>query len=453
MGDRGNPQNGRSALELTPDNDYSGLTLADRYLIGGNIEKSFFNGADLTNCSFSGVAINNTEFAEAMARDCHFNECDLSGSDLIHSAFDRVTFLRCKFAKGEWREASFHECHFVECDFDHTTVTLCGFEGCHFDAASLTSAEHRAFYFNVFSQCSLPSLRLDLGFASRNFGVSTPAEPVELVRFGAGVTLEQVCLLNNMGHLKVVTLAAAADALHFDLATGGRRLNSALTFFAKIIRALTTERRISATSLIYMEDSITRLAGAVDDKNIFVAAMAAVIEIRSALFSIAAEESELGAADQQSQKITIYFSETFSRHQAEVLRETLAASSSRTGGGFEISAFRNSSTLIEMVSVGTVTLSAALTSVNFVLRQATVTVERVTDLKRAARKFSGAKARRRTRQELVPQAPRVRSIMRAGAVSPEMAPVREAVRRYGRVVVELDEKATVTILAQNADLR
>ena len=106
-----------------------------------------------------------------------------------------------------------------------------------------------------------------------------------------------------------------------------------------------------------------------------------------------------------------------------------------------------------MISVAAVSVSTILTSLNFVLRQATVTVQRVAEMKRALGKLSKPKRRISAGKALAPRAPEVQSLMRAGAVSPELAPVRAAVRRHGRILIEMDDQAAVTLLAQHADLR
>lgn len=437
------------------DNDYSGLSISDRYLENANVEKSFFNGVNLINCAFVAVRLNNSEFSEAKAERCEFDETDLSGADFVDCLFDKVLFSKCNFEKGEWREATFRNCKFLDCNFGHTTVALCKFVNCEFDAASLSSAEHRAIYFNVFTICKFARPIADVVFASRNFGTPAAGAHTGLVHPASGVNIEQICLLNNLGQLRIAALADVAESICTTLGGKAQRRNSTLTFFSKIIRVLTDERRISATSLIYLEELITRFATTVDDQDLFMAAMAAVIEIRSALFTVASEPQ---AAEDTSvsrvRSITIYFSTTYARHQAEILRDALAEAAGIPPKGLRIETFRSGSTLIEIASTTILSTGALLTGLNFVLRQATVTVRRVAALKRAIDRIREEARRNAQKRQLVRQLPRkVRSILKSGAVAPELIPVRAAVRRSGRTLVELDENAEVTILSEHPDRR
>jgi hypothetical protein len=438
---------GRSPFEIrSHDRDYSGLSIADRYLADTNIERSFFNGVNLSNCAFAGVKMNNTEFSEANVKSSDFTGCDLSGSDFVDSLFENTAFLNCNFEKGEWRDAAFRQCRFVECNFDHTTVTVCTFIGCEFDRSTIDTAEHRAIYFNVFSQSKFGKAVSERHFSSRNFGIPATADQNTLVAAGSETTIEQMCLLNNVGKLRVLDVARVAEVLCASLAGGAQRRTSTLTFFAKIVRTLTDEHRISATSLVYLEELVSRLASSVNDQDLFTAAVSAMVEIRSALFAIATETANQNTenADQPVTHITILFAETYVRTQAEALRETLAA----VAGGpnsFSTESVKNGSTIIDLFSQGVVSLGALLVSTNFVLRQAKLTVKLSTETGKSIKAVLGKSSRRKGQARSRRKPGKVPAIMKTGPVSPSLAPVRAAVHRHGRVLVEMDEKADVVV--------
>jgi uncharacterized protein YjbI with pentapeptide repeats len=443
-------KSGRSEFEVRPtDRDYSGLSLANRFLAHANLERSFFNGVNLTNCVFDGVKMNNTEFSEAKVQEGNFSETDLSGSDFVDSLFENTDFLSCNFEKGEWRDTTFRQCKFVRCNFDHTTVTLCVFVGCEFDAETLATAEHRAIYFNALSRCKFGRPIYDSYFASRNFGTPALGDQGTIVPGGSQISIEQLCLLNNIGRSRVIDVAGVAESICASLADGVHRRFSTLIFFSKIVRVLTDERRISPTSLIYLEQTIAGFAGSIDDQDLFTAAMTAVIEIRSALFSVATETQNHAWANssEPARNITIRFSETYVRNQVEILRETLATVAGATADELTIESIRNGSTVIEFLSADVIATGALLVAINFVLRQAKITVKELTSLGRFISKT------RRTKKPITKpnrSARRIRNkvpaVLQTGPVLPELAPVRAAVNRYGRVLVEMDEKAHVTIV-------
>jgi hypothetical protein len=304
-------------------------------------------------------------------------------------------------------------------------------------------AQSIAVYFNTFSQCDFAQPTGDNNFSGRNFGVPTAvSSSTYLTPDLRELTIEQVCLLNNIGKLRVIELVSAVENLCSLLQQGPHRLNSTLAFFSRIIRIMTEERRISATSLTYLEGTISHLASIVDDQDLFTTAMAAIVEIRSALFAIVSEESA-AASDVTDGflSITIVFSETYPHRQVHIFSKTLAEVSGIPASELPIKSIREGSTIIELASGAVVSTGGLLLALNFVLRQARVTIERLAELKRAVKQLrqAGTQVARPRAQRRVP------SIMKTGPVSPELTPVRNAVRRYGKALVEMDEPAEVRI--------
>jgi hypothetical protein len=444
---------GKDAFEILESRDYSGLSIVNRYLVHTDSEKAFFNGANLSDCVFDDVKFNNTEFTEGNIDRSIFSEADLSGSDFIDSHFEDCKFTKCSFEKGEWRNSSFVRCTFDQCVFTHTTVALCAFANCSFDASTQKTVEHRSAYFNVFTQCVFERPFVDAGFSSKNFGTPTTATGNTLVSAGSHTSIEHLCLLNNSGHLKSIDVVEVAEALCQSLVEGMQRLNSTLVFFSKIIRTLTEETRISATSLIYLEEVISELAGSVDDQDLFSAAMLAIVEIRSALFSIMKEADIKEESDGYVREIRIVFSETYTRQQADILKSALEHTSTLTSGGLIIRDFRQGSTWIEITSAAIVSLGGLLVALNFVLRQAKIAVDRVTDLRKSVAKARGPAKKEAKSSVARKSRAKLPAILKSGPVAPELKPVREVVHRYGRILVEMDSKAEVRVLVEQSDGR
>jgi hypothetical protein len=324
---------------------------------------------------------------------------------------------------------------------------------CSFDTGTQETIEHRSVYFNVFTDCAFARPFVDAGFSSRNFGTPTTVAGDALVLAGSHTSIEHLCLLNNSGHLKSIDVVEVAEASCQSLEGRTPRLNSTLVFFAKIIRALTEKARISATSLIYLEEVISRFAGSVGDQDLFSAAMLAIVEIRSALFSIMQEADLKEQSDGNAREIRIVFSETYTRQQADALKSALEHTLGLASGGLVIRDFRHGSTWIEITSAAIVSLGGVLVALNFVLRQAKITVDRVAELRKSLAKARGpAKTEAKSAVARKSRA-KLPAILKAGPVAPELKPVREVVHRYGRILVEMDSKAEVRILVEQSDGR
>jgi uncharacterized protein YjbI with pentapeptide repeats len=442
----------RHSFSVRADRDYSGLTIQGTSASGAQIARSFFNGANLLDVDFHDCDISNTELTEVRETGCTFVGCNLGGSDFIDSRFEDSSFVDCDFTNGEWRESSFVRCRFERCRFDHTTVTLSEFCECTLDGTSLQSVDNRAFHYNVFSKCDFPQLELTGSLTSRNFGLPATGgdrEPAGVRR--ATISLEELCHLNNVGRFQVVDLADAVRGLTGTIEASGSRRNSALAFFGRIIRVLTVERRISATSLFYIEAELSALASATDDQEVLLAAMGAMIEARTALLRIVAECEDEEPPRESCRAITIHFSPTYPRTHADALTETISAVAG-ADAPLEIKDFKNGSTWIEIISVGAVATTTILSTLNVVLRQATITVKRIGEVRRELRKLSKQRPLRRSKSLALAQT-KVPAILSPESASPQLAAAKSAVRRHGRVLVELDEPASVTLFVEPVQLR
>ncbi len=191
---------------------------------------------------------------------------------------------------------------------------------------------------------------------------------------------------------------------------------------------------------------MARFASAVEDQDVFTSAMTAIVEIRSALLGISSEVEDMASDhDEIVGKVRILFDPTFDRLSMELLRDTLAEASHIQGSHLPIRTFRSGSTFIEMACTTTLSVGTLLASLNFVLRQATVSVKRATQLKKALKQMNTLSPPRSTRYPSLPSTVKARAVLRGGAVTHELAPVRTAVRKSGRRLLELDEKAEVAI--------
>jgi hypothetical protein len=454
MDSHGASRDGRAPFDVRhEDGDYSGLNIESRYLENANLEKSFFNGVSLVNCAFDGVALNNCEFSEAAISDCRFDRCDLSAADFVDSVVMDTVFFGCTFAKGEWRGSSLRRCFFVDCRFDHTTMTLCTFRDCIFDAASTASIQHRAAYFNVFSCCTMYGDPIPT-FASRNFGVDVP-DSCAITWPTPATKVEELCQRNNDGTLRTSFLADALSAVCESLGTTRKR-SSELVFFSRVVTVMAEERRISATSLTYLQQLVNAFAASITDRELLMSAMATVLDIHSALLLIAAEcDMEFNnAVEDHIEKVSIYFTQSFGSEDVRALSRALSCVAGVGEESFVVEDVRLGSTFIEMTTASLVTTATLIATLNFVIRQATITVNEVSRFHKAIVKSRGVSRARPNRSELaVRHTESVQSLLQPQGAVPALARVREAVAREGTVLMQFDEAANVSVLSEESQRR
>lgn len=438
---------GRTPVQPRPDRDYSGATFEREYADGEGLERSLFNGANILGCEFHRIDLQHCEFTEALIQESTFADCDISGSDFVLSKVENTTFLRCRFESGEWRDSQFVNCSFVCCDFSHGTTTLCYFDGCDFDAPTAASLDHRAVYHNVYTHCGFADVAMTEAVSARNFGFPpTGGDMRALVDVGGELSLEAFCLLSNHGHYRAVFLADVALALAMPRPRHQQVRAGTITFVSRIVRALAREGRVSATTLIFVELQLTSIANSVSDPILFVAVMSAVIEVRTAILDLANEALSADIGEDEVQTLVIRFDGTLDDRHAGALRETLEEA---MGGGnrLRITDVRQGSTIIEMIAVAALGLGTVMTSANYVLRQAAVTIERIAAIKRAIRKLNPPPRPRTSKsRQIVPV--KAASVLDVALMPSEVTLLREAVRRHGRLIVEMDEAASIRVSVQ-----
>ena len=452
-----NEKAGKAPFEMRESDDYSGLDIEARFLDNADIKQTFFNGARIVDCVFRDVDFSNAELSEATIVRTRFENCDMKGADLVLSTLENVEFVRCSFARGEWREAVVRHCNFVDCDFTHTTVTICQFIYCSLDSFSFDSFQHRAVSLNVFSNCEFPCPTENQVLGSHNFGVPLAAlrdVPVPAARPGT-MTIEQLCALNNIGAFRVVMLLDVASTIFPALNREGRIRGSIVQFFAMIIRALADERRISATSLLYLKMTIAQCAPSIDltQREFRSAVQSAVIEINNALLTIANERVEAPFEYRRSipRGLDIRFDRTFDRQAASVLAQAISDVIGLEAGAVRVEAVRGS-TYIDVAVEVILGVEVVLFALNHVLRRATVTIREV-----------GAVVRAITSEIRDVNGPSISSSQAAlSAVNNAGLPVLlvpeeqiEAfhrlltiVSRNGRVLMEMDEESDATVQVQ-----
>jgi uncharacterized protein YjbI with pentapeptide repeats len=439
-----------------PGNDYSGMSFRAMSMRNQQRENSFFNGVDFTDCEIAESNLSHCELSEAFMRDCSIHSADFSSSDFINSVFENCEFRECDFRTGEWRSAKFCSCSFMDCNFDRTTVALTDFYDCQFDQTSMQTMLHRAVSFNVFSGCRFPQPVKDDVFSSRNFGIPCELQSRSPATQSSGVNLEQLCILRNLEKMEVADLLDAIRAAFDTLGSTGRRRASTFEFITQIVRATAAERRISPTSLVLVEDFVTGFASGIENAEVFNIAMTLVIEIRSILFEIGAAETTIDheAAADAVQRIELKFRETFDRGDVDVLLESILTVGNFPSDGLRVDRLENGSTYIEAATTAFMSLGPLLIALNFILRQATVTVERMGQMKCAVRKAIGAPPaiipkRDRTKNQLEK---RVHAVADGKTASREVDATRKVVRRSGTRLAKLDAKASVHVTTQRGDL-
>lgn len=439
-----------------PGNDYSGMSFQNISMRNQQRENSFFNGIDLIDSEITGSDLSHCELSETLMRGCAIHSSNFSSSDFISSIVENCEFVDCDFRTGEWRNAKFQSCSFVDCDFDRTTIALTCFYACRFDDRSLRSMLHRAVALNVFSNCGLPWLVDDAIFASRNFGTLCVSRQNTQMIQSSGASLEQLCLLRNLGRMEVTDLLDAVQGAFEMHSVNGRCRTSTFEFMTLIVRAVATERRISPTSLILMEELITRFSSRIEDAGMFNIAMALVIEIRSILFNICASESAMAhdAAGDAVVQLQLKFAETFDRDTMEFLVESILTVGHFPPGAIRIEKMEHGSTYVDAVTITVVSLGPLLMALNFALRQATITVERVGQLKGAVKKVIAEPRSTRAKkdQSKTELTKRTHAVADGKMESQELTATRKLVRREGARLARLDTKAVIHVTTKQGDL-
>jgi len=438
-----------SFAEVVPNNDLSG-----RDLVGILFEEpmslahGFFNGATAIDCAFIGVNLSHCEFAEAHLSKTVLKSADLRGTDFVGASFDEVVFEDCNFTGGEWRDTYFLRVSFIGCCFDYTTINLCTFTSCQFCESSTQWLDHGAVNYNVFSGTAFKSSILSVDVLSKNFGLPGTEFIAANVPATVGTLLEDVCLLSSRGVINIPALVEATENEAHNC-TGPKMKKLRLEFLTNIIVSLALDHKISVSSMICVENIFTEMARSITNDANFRAAMSAIIAIRNALY-----QSGMDVFDtcwqfehEFASRILIHYEKEFSLEDAEELAEMLGYVAVGDEAALQVADVRPGSTIIEMAVTTVATASSVLMATNFLLRQATITVKRVDELKRAVTQFCNvptAKARhlKRTDPEKVP------AIMKSGTVFPEYQPLRELVEKRGKRVVRFDEKADVVVSIQ-----
>ena len=439
-----------------PGNDFSGMSFQRVSMRNQRRENGFFNGVDFIETEIVGVNLSHCELSEAFMCKCFISSTDFSSSDFIDSTFENCEFIDCNFSTGEWRSANFRTCSFNTCNFDRTTIALTGFYDCSFDETSMRTMMHRAVALNVFSSCDFHCPAGDDIFSSRNFGVPCALQNSTSVIHSAGMSLEQLCLLRNLEKMKVTDLLDAVRVAFDVLRNDGRRRASTFKFIILIVRVVAAERRISPTSLILMENFIASFASGVDDAEVFNIAMTLVIEIRSILFEIGATETiiEHEAVEDAVQRLQLKFNETFDRDAIDLLVDSILTVGYFSSDAIRIEKLENGSTYVEAATATFMSLGPLLVALNFTLRQATITVERIGQMNKAARKAIGGpratiSKKNRAKSQLEK---RVHAVADGRTASRELDATRKVVLRSGSALAKLDAKASVHVTTQCGDL-
>lgn len=441
-----------SKTPFIPSNEHKDLSGMD--LIGlsfsppVSLDHGFFNGTNIKNCVFDTFDVSHCEFAEAYLHKTAFKSVDFSGSDLVGARFEDVVFEDCDFTSGEWRETQFTRVIFIRCVFKHTTINLCTFISCSFCAKSTEWLDHIAVNYNVFSHTEFDSCAQNTTVLSKNFGL--PASPAisAMIPAHAGLSLEEVCLARAIGMINIPALINAIESELVSTAKG-RMKRLRLEFISNIITSLAREKSISASSMIYAEKVFQELAQTVADENDFSTVMSAIINIRNALFQNGVETADAWKEHELSycSHIQIHYDRNFSRDDATELAENLAYVAQHDPTTLQVADVRTGSTIIEIAVSAAFTASSLLIATNFLLRQATVTVQRVNTFKKEWAKLCKPPAIK-TRTLKTNQADKLPAIMKSGSVLPELQPVKELVEKEGKKVVRFDEKADVVIQVQ-----
>jgi Pentapeptide repeats (9 copies) len=425
--------------------DLSGQDFDSVYLEPSqSLSHSFLNGTSFKDSTFLGAPIDQAELAEAHIIDCTFDRTDFTGSSFISAKVERTTFRDCVFADGEWRKSRFKSVIFQNCDFNYTTINLCVFEDCDFLKKGGEYLENRSVNYNVFSRSRFDTLYEDDVVLANNFGLPSKGARKSLTHVGSGISLEEICIKSSSARTVVSELV---DAIEHELrsAKAHRLKIMRLEFVSNIVAALAKTNGVSAGSLTYLEAIFLSVAKDALSEADALAAMSAVLNIRSLLFDLMKHsiiDSEF--AEFPCQAIEIRYQRTYTQYDVLELAKILGELANGTPNTFAISRFANGSTMIELLSMQVVSVGAILTAINFILRQVNTTLLEARKIRENTVKLlsPAPKATRKRKRKVVS---RVQALQHSGVVPKEAALLRQTVSAHGYHVVLLDDEAETIV--------
>jgi ribosomal protein L17 len=218
-----------------------------------------------------------------------------------------------------------------------------------------------------------------------------------------------------------------------------------LEFISNIIAALARTKRISATSLTYLETFFLTLGKRASLEADALAAMSVVINLRSLLFDFIRDsvvDSEV--ADCVCQAIEIHYERSYSEPDSVELAEILGELVNDSPKTFVVSRFARGSTLIELVAMQVVSVGAVLTALNFVLRQLNTTLVRAQEVRKNAVKLLSPPSRGAKKRGKKPASGRISALQRPESLK-ESSSLHQTVAAHGYQAVLLDDEAKTTV--------
>jgi uncharacterized protein YjbI with pentapeptide repeats len=408
------------------------------------LSHSFLNGTSFKTSTFLGAPLDQTELAEAEIQGCYFEKTEFVGSSFIGASVEDTIFRNCNFTDGEWRQSHFINVNFIVCHFNYTTVNLCTFDNCQFTGEDCKGLDNRSVNYNVFTQVVFDFLVEDDVVLASNFGLPSQGTKRSIANYGAGITLEEVCLKSSSGTIVVSEFVDAIET-EFFREKSSRLKALRLEFISNIIRALAKHSKISATSLMYLENCFLTLAKSSSRESDALAAMSILLNIRSLLVNVFEHEgTESEYTECSCAAIEIQYKRTYDRSDAIELAEILGELSNNDPATFTVSKFTTGSTFIDLVPTQIVNVGATLLAINFVLKQANITLVQVraigknlTNLLKPV--FKKAKKPKRKHVSRVP------ALQRSGGSAKVVVSLRHTVTTHGYRVVMLDDTANVVV--------
>lgn len=122
------------------DMDFTGANLA-RSSLCTIVERSNFEGADLSGSNFTGASLEGCKFSGCKMEESAFIkttmvDCDFTGSKLWGAMLHFTTAKECKFIKADFEQCELVKCNFDECDMDNVSMVSCDIRSVTFESSS-----------------------------------------------------------------------------------------------------------------------------------------------------------------------------------------------------------------------------------------------------------------------------------------------------------------------------
>jgi hypothetical protein len=189
------------------------------------------------------------------------------------------------------------------------------------------------------------------------------------------------------------------------------------------------------------------------DETDFLAAMGALVNVRSALYTAAMRAQGPAARTEPCDGAVLVFKSNFVADETMAFVAALSEVAFGRPGDIRITSLRQGSTVLELAFTSLATVAGLLGALNLLVSQAGTLVRGLTELRKDLKHALASKPSHSARSTSLTQAehkkalpPKVPAILNPADAFPQLIYVRRAVERDGDILVMFDEDVEVTLV-------